>query len=309
MARKKEGKTVHHNIARVQNCIEKCFMLYMNKAEVMNTVITQAHENPDIAEIVWHRLETQNPEFFKAYNLMVLVKQQMVEFNRLLSKQAELMCKTGLSVMTSMPMSNGYDVSPANQSSMWRAEQITRPVENANLQPPKLTTSPNAFSSGLSIQSCMQGTLDVCTHGGMIDVAQNMVLPQNSKVPQALNGTIVETEPLYNGNLPFNFPPHNSFFESCPRMGDAMSSFTSVETNTQPLNGSILDGFGFLDQNPGDFVLPELAADFSDLLEGNYISQLPSSKDANNLVNSHGDMDADLLMDSHGDMDERHVSF
>lgn len=26
-------------------------MLYMNKAEVMNTVITQAHENPDIAEI------------------------------------------------------------------------------------------------------------------------------------------------------------------------------------------------------------------------------------------------------------------
>ncbi|KAL2507934.1 hypothetical protein Fot_31581 [Forsythia ovata] len=102
---------VHEDIARVQKCIEKCLMVYMNKKEAMDTLITQDHQDPDVAEIVWHRLETQNPEFFKAYHLMRLVRQQIVEFNRLLSEQAELMRRTGLSGMTSVPMSNESNVS------------------------------------------------------------------------------------------------------------------------------------------------------------------------------------------------------
>ncbi|KAL2486078.1 Uncharacterized protein Adt_30834 [Abeliophyllum distichum] len=262
------ANNVHEDIAKVQNCIEKCLMVYMNKKEVMDTLITRDHQDPGVAEIVWHRLETQNPDFFKAYHLMRLVKQQIVEFNRLLSEQAEVMRRTGLSGMTSIPMSIESDISPINQSSTWRAEQIMRQMENADLQQPNPTSSSNAFSRGLSIQSCMQGTLDVCTHGRMIDVSPNMVLSQNSNVPQALNGMIFETEPLYAGSLPFNFGPHNSFLETCPMMGDAnVSSFTNVESNTQLLNGMVLNddaySFGFLEQIPQNFGLSELAADYS----------------------------------------------
>ncbi|KAL2507935.1 hypothetical protein Fot_31582 [Forsythia ovata] len=141
-------------------------------------------------------------------------------------------------------------------------------MENADSQQLNPTCSSNAFSRGLSIQSCMQGTLDVPTHDRMIDVPPNMVLPQNSNVPQALNGMIVEREPLYAGSLPFNFSPHSSFFETCPMMVDAnVSSFTNVESNTQPLNGTVLNddaySFGFLEQIPQNFGLSELAADYS----------------------------------------------
>lgn len=74
-------------------------------------------------------------------------------------------------------------------------------------------------------------------------------------------------EPLYTGNLPLNFPPCSRFFESCPLMGDAnTSAFTSVGSNTQSLNGMVLDGdaysFGFLNQIHQNSVLLEFAADF-----------------------------------------------
>lgn len=56
---------------------------------------------------VWQKLETENQEFFRAYHLRLIVKDQILRFNELLERQVELMrqvCQTGVA---SMSLSNG----------------------------------------------------------------------------------------------------------------------------------------------------------------------------------------------------------
>lgn len=67
---------------------------------------------------VWQRLEEENQEFFKAYYLKLLVKEQIMEFNRLLSEQVDLMRRTSLNGITPFHPSNGSHVSPCKTASM-----------------------------------------------------------------------------------------------------------------------------------------------------------------------------------------------
>ncbi|KAL2470029.1 Uncharacterized protein Adt_38165 [Abeliophyllum distichum] len=270
-----EGKM--QDIKLVENCIKRCLHLYMNKKEVVNALIIQDNIDPCFTEIVWQSLEEQNREFFNAYYLKLLVKEQIMEFNRLLSEQVELMCRTGPIGMASIPTSNGSHVSPKDMQ------------------------QPIAFNNcGSSIQPCVQGTLDVSAHGRKTGVSPNLFLGHHSNVElaQAINGKIVKTEAGYAGSSPFYSSPHSNLIESRPQMGDAsVPSFTSVEPNAQPLNDMLLDGnpssFGFWGQIPQSCGLPDLAADFgnsSDLLES--YCRLPIlPTDANNFMDPHGDME------------------
>ncbi|KAL5062968.1 hypothetical protein RYX36_024705, partial [Vicia faba] len=74
----------------VQHLIELCLQLYMNKKEVVETLSAKAKVEPVITESVWQRLEEENQEFFKAYYLRLMLKEQITEFNRLLEEQAQL---------------------------------------------------------------------------------------------------------------------------------------------------------------------------------------------------------------------------
>lgn len=85
---------------------------------------------------------------------------------------------------------------------------------------------------------------------------------------QTIDGRIIKKEPVYGGNSPFAFGPHGSYLESRSTMGDAsVSSFSSVESNTQPLNEPLLDAdttsFGFLGEMPQNFGFSDLTADFT----------------------------------------------
>ncbi|EPS64101.1 hypothetical protein M569_10680, partial [Genlisea aurea] len=60
------GKPSSHDVQRVQNRIEQCLQQYMNKKEVINTLITQENIDPQFTKLVWQRLEEENQEFFKA---------------------------------------------------------------------------------------------------------------------------------------------------------------------------------------------------------------------------------------------------
>lgn len=121
---------------------------------------------------------------------------------------------------------------------------------------------------GSAIQSCLQGTIDGSLHSRKIDVSPNLLLSQNSDMglSQMINGKSVKTEAGYAGSSPFAFSPPSNYLESRPLMGDAsVSSFSSVDSNAQHLNDTLLDGdtssFGFLSQMPQTF--PELPADFT----------------------------------------------
>ncbi|KAL1540934.1 hypothetical protein AAHA92_25216 [Salvia divinorum] len=242
---------------------------------------------------VWQRLEDENQDFFKAYYLKLLVKEQIMEFNRLLSEQVDLMRRTGLNGNTPYLPSNGSHVSPSQHISTTCPTQNVRPVKTENMQ------QANVFTNcGSAIQSSLEGAINGPVHSRKIDVSPNLMLSQNSDMglSQMINGKNVKAEAGYAGSSPFAFSPPSNYLESRPLMGDAsVSSFSSVDSNAQHLNDPLMDGdtssFGFLAQIPQSF--SELAADFntsSDLLES-YCGPPFLPADANNFVNPHGDVE------------------
>lgn len=48
--------------------------------------------------LVWQRLEEENPEFFSAYNVQLVLKKQITLFNQLLEQQYHLMSREYRSV-------------------------------------------------------------------------------------------------------------------------------------------------------------------------------------------------------------------
>ncbi|KAF3668075.1 hypothetical protein FXO37_09705 [Capsicum annuum] len=62
---------------------------------------------------VWQKLEEENQEFFQAYYLKVMVKEQIIEFNRSLAEQVKMMQQFS-SAIASLPMSNGCNISPSD---------------------------------------------------------------------------------------------------------------------------------------------------------------------------------------------------
>ncbi|XP_042015252.1 uncharacterized protein LOC121763321 [Salvia splendens] len=287
-----EGRKLsNQDIQLVKNRIEQCLQQYMNKKEVINDLIVQGNVEPCITELVWQRLEDENQDFFKAYYLKLLVKEQIMEFNRLLSEQVDLMRRTGLNGIDPYLPSNGSHVSPSQHISTTCPTQNIRPVKTENMQ------QENVFNNcGSAIQSCLQGAMNGPGLSRKIDVSPNLLLSQNADMglSQMLNGKSVKTGAGYAGSSPFAFSPPSNFLESRPLMGDAsVSSFSSVDSNAQHLNETLMDGdtssFGFLAQIPQSF--SELPADFStnsDLLES-YCGPPFLPGDANNFANPHGD--------------------
>ncbi|XP_042514133.1 uncharacterized protein LOC122088842 isoform X2 [Macadamia integrifolia] len=84
----------------------------MTQKEVVETLLVQAKIEPDFTELVWQKLEEENKEFFKAYHVRLMVKQQIIAFNELLEKQAELMRKICPAGVAPLPNSNGSNATP-----------------------------------------------------------------------------------------------------------------------------------------------------------------------------------------------------
>eukprot|EP00798_Chlamydomonas_sp_ICE-L_P009137 gene9137-16260_t len=75
------------DIERVQMLIERCLQLYMTQKDVAGNLKQQHKIEPEFTNLVWQKLEEQNPDFFKAYYLRLQVKDQIVMFNYLLEQQ------------------------------------------------------------------------------------------------------------------------------------------------------------------------------------------------------------------------------
>lgn len=62
---------------------------------------------------VWQKLEEENREFFQAYYLRLTVKQQIMEFNKLLEQQVRLMRQIHPTGVVSVSNSNGLRLPPS----------------------------------------------------------------------------------------------------------------------------------------------------------------------------------------------------
>ncbi|KAE9013431.1 hypothetical protein PR003_g15263 [Phytophthora rubi] len=84
-----------NDILRVQNLIERCLQQYLSKNDILLTLKEQANVDPAFANVVWQKLEEQNPTFFRTYSLQLQLKEQIIAFNYLVGQQKEMAAKGG----------------------------------------------------------------------------------------------------------------------------------------------------------------------------------------------------------------------
>ncbi|XP_072970495.1 uncharacterized protein [Typha angustifolia] len=106
--KKGEEERVSHLIDQVKILIEKFLMLYMTKEETIKALLDQDKISPITTEQVWKRLEEENSEFFQHYHARLLLKDNIIAFNDLLRKQANLMAAGGPSSAALMQVSEGH---------------------------------------------------------------------------------------------------------------------------------------------------------------------------------------------------------
>ncbi|PIA53745.1 hypothetical protein AQUCO_00900376v1 [Aquilegia coerulea] len=265
MSSGEDRKVSTEDIQVVQNLIERCLQLYMNQKEVVDTLLDQAKIEPGFTELVWQKLEDQNREFFKAYHVCLMVKHQIIMFNKLLEKQVELMrtmCPVGV---TSLPISNGSH-SSMHQTPFFVTDH-TVPLPRPESMHHPLVSSSTFINGAQSIHGSLQSVDDTSVHAGSMDVSANMHATQNSHM--GMNGVVIKSEPRFADSSGYTFGADGNVLEIPPTIGGTVvPSFGSVEANPQPLNGSLLDAeatssFGFLGQIPRNFSLSDLTAHFS----------------------------------------------
>ncbi|KAL2480720.1 Uncharacterized protein Adt_33686 [Abeliophyllum distichum] len=282
-----EGRKVSvQDIQLVQNLIERCLQLYMSQKEVVNTLLLQAKIEPGFTELVWQKLETENPAFFKAYHLRLIAKDQILRFNQLLDRQIQLMRQLYPTVVASIPLSNGSQIHPMHNNSAYHTPELSGPslrTENVHQQISTITnaytndasslqpTIPNAYTNGeSSLPPSMPVVVNMAGHVGRIDISGNMPLAQSSNagIIQGMNGGMMKSEASHADDPQFMFVADRNLQEPNTTIGDAsVSPFVGVESNSQALNETFLDhdpnAFGFLGQISRNFSLSDLTADFS----------------------------------------------
>ncbi|KAK2652159.1 hypothetical protein Ddye_012015 [Dipteronia dyeriana] len=286
------------DIQLVQNLIERCLQLYMNQKEVVETLLAQAKIEPGFTELVWQKLEEENRDFFKAYYLRLMVKHQIVEFNKLLEQQVQLMRQIHPSGGAQLPTSNGSHIPQLHQNSALYPSDHTGPaMKQESMHHPIGSSLAGAFSNGgSSLHASLHSPVEMSGQVSRIDAPPTMLSTESSNMGliQGMNGGIIKSEVGYSGSSPYMFGADGNVLEARPPIADAsVASFSSVESTSQTLNEALLDAdtssFGFLGQIPRNFSLSDLTADFSqssDILES-YPRSPFLATDTENFLDSH----------------------
>ena len=158
-----------------------------------------------------------------------------------------------------------------HQNSACYAPEHTGPnLKTENMSQLIGSSLPHSYhDGGSSLHRCMQN-VDMSALARRIDVSPTPSLAQCSHVGmmQGMNGGMIKSETGYAGSSQYMFGNDGNVLEVRPAIGDAsVSSFSSVESNSQPVNESLLDAdnssLGYLGQIPRNFSLSDLTVDFS----------------------------------------------
>ncbi|XP_020577308.1 uncharacterized protein LOC110022608 isoform X2 [Phalaenopsis equestris] len=143
-AKNDNRKVSREDIELVQNLIERCLQLYMNKGEVVRTLSSRARIVPNFTTLVWQKLEEENSEFFRAYYIRLKLKKQILMFNHLLEHQYHMMKYPIPLKVPQTPIQNGIHPIPVNNL----------PMGYTVIQHPQMPTPaqphPDSIACGLS---------------------------------------------------------------------------------------------------------------------------------------------------------------
>uniref|UniRef100_A0A2P2M9L1 Uncharacterized protein LOC107423658 isoform X1 n=1 Tax=Rhizophora mucronata TaxID=61149 RepID=A0A2P2M9L1_RHIMU len=307
-------KVSRQDIELVQNLIERCLQLYMNRDEVVKTLLNRAKIDPGFTALVWQKLEEENADFFRAYYIRLKLKKQILLFNNLLEHQYHLMKYPMPPKVPLAPLQNG--IHPMSGNNL----PIGYPVLQQPPMPPPGQLHLNTVGCGIS--SChvvngvpatgnfhpirMNSGNDMVMENGATDVAP--VVPQTNDMSSMSEMPVSPTSVASSGHFPFTAPDMSGMGVETSALDTA---FTSDVANSVGLqlgqDGSAVnsrDSLRSLDQIQWNFSLSDLTADLSNLGDLGALGNYPGSpflpSDSEILLDSpeHDDIVEEFFVDS-----------
>ncbi|KZV56928.1 hypothetical protein F511_30420 [Dorcoceras hygrometricum] len=294
-------KVSREDIELVQNLIERCLQLYMNKDVVVKTLLNRARIDPRFTNLVWQKLEEENPDFFRAYYIRLKLKKQIISFNNLLQHQYDMMKYPVSPKVPLVPMQNGIHPIRANNL----------PVGYPVMHQPSLTATgqPHIDPLGYSTTSCHivngipapghyipmhmnpgNGSTMIDTSGA--DVSP--IMPPNNGMPSMSDMPVSPTSVASSSHFPFTASEISGMEVDTSALDTAFTSdvANSVELHLPPENRAenSRDSLRSLDHIQWNFSLSDLTADLSNLEDLGALGNYPGSP----FLAS----DSDILLDS-----------
>ncbi|KAJ6672819.1 HISTIDINE-TRNA LIGASE [Salix viminalis] len=81
---------INGNTKEVQDKIESCLQLYMNKEDVVKTLFQLDGIDPSVTTLAWNQLEEERPEIFKDFYSKLILEEPSCTSNQLLEQQDDL---------------------------------------------------------------------------------------------------------------------------------------------------------------------------------------------------------------------------
>ncbi|KAI3444425.1 hypothetical protein Pfo_001090 [Paulownia fortunei] len=288
-------KVSREDIELVQNLIERCLQLYMNRDEVVKTLLNRARIDPGFTTLVWQKLEEENADFFRAYYIRLKLKKQIILFNHLLEHQYHLMKYPVPPKVPLAPMQNGIHPMPVNNLPMGYPVIQHPPVA--------ATGQPHIDPMGYSTSSChivngvpapgnfhpmrMNSGNDMVIDTTTADISP--IMPPNNAMSSMSDMPVSPTSVASSGHFPFSASEISGMGVDTSALDTAFTSdvASSVGLQLPPDNGvgNSRDSLRSLAQIPWNFSLSDLTADLSNLGDlgalGNYPGSpfLPSDSD------------------------------
>ncbi|CAE6053692.1 unnamed protein product [Arabidopsis arenosa] len=278
-------KVSRQDIELVQNLIERCLQLYMNRDEVVKTLLTRARIDPGFTTLVWQKLEEENAEFFRAYYIRLKLKKQIVVFNHLLEHQYHLTKYNVHSKVPLVPMQNG--IHPM-------ASVNNMPMGYPVLQHPQMHAQGHPH---LDPMSCGMSSCHVVN--GVPAPANFQPMRINSGNDMVIDTTMAEPTPMIppnsgmsdmpvspasvasSGHFPFAASDMSGMGMDTSALDSAFTSDVATSVGLQLGSdggaGNSRDPLRPFDQIPWNFSLSDLTADLSNLGDLGALGNYPGS--------------------------------
>ncbi|CAL0318056.1 unnamed protein product [Lupinus luteus] len=276
-------KVSRQDIELVQNLIERCLQLYMNKDEVVKTLLTRAKIDPGFTTLVWQKLEEENADFFRAYYIRLKLKKQILLFNHLLEHQYHLMKCPMPAKVPLAPIQNGIHPMAVNNLPMGYPVLQQQPMPAAGQ--PHIDTMGHGISMGHVVNGVPassnfhpirmnSGNDMVMDHG-----APNMgrVIPPNSGMSSMSDMPVSPTSVASSGHFPFIASEISGMGADTSALDTAFTSdvVSSVGLQLAPDGGNGISRT--LDQIQWNLSLSDLTADLPNLRDLGALGNYPSS--------------------------------
>ncbi|XP_010544806.1 PREDICTED: uncharacterized protein LOC104817346 [Tarenaya hassleriana] len=281
-------KVSRQDIELVQNLIERCLQLYMNRDEVVKTLLTRARIDPGFTTLVWQKLEEENADFFRAYYIRLKLKKQIILFNHLLEHQYHLMKYPVPPKIPLAPIQNG--IHPMSVNNM--------PMGYPVLQHPPMPVpgQPHLDPMGCGISSC-HVVNGVPAPGNFHSMRMNSgndmvidtttaadaapVIPPSNGMSSMSEMAVSPTSVTSSGHFPFAASDMSGMAMDTSALDSAFPSnvATSMGLQLGPDGGAgnSRDSLRSFDQIQWNFSLSDLTADLSNLGDLGALGNYPGS--------------------------------